>query len=226
MSAIQLLVSVTPEFTLAPNATYSFTHGLKSNGVAVAPTLVHPDRASAVAVDSTSATVVVFRNNGAASATVRFRCEYGLSNELDSEATTPVLWRGVANSGVSSCETGAQTVYTVTSENDETPVPVPAGVCNIAIATDGSVGSPAISLSTDVNIGRRLLLTSANTAAIGPAVYGYGGESVLDGLFYFGLNGTIQGISLELCFLPISTDGGAAVNKWVEVSRTEYQLPV
>ena len=90
----QLLVQVVAVNALAAGATVVVPHTLESNGVAVAPTLVIPDRSTAIAVQSVSTTGVTFVNNGTSTATANFRLERGWQPEVNATTVTPLLWGG------------------------------------------------------------------------------------------------------------------------------------
>ena len=95
----QLLVSILPVPALAPGASLTLPHGLASNGAPVPPTLVYPDRATPIVVAIVTATTVTFTNNGSSTETAHFRCERGLSAELDASTIAPMLWQGASGSG-------------------------------------------------------------------------------------------------------------------------------
>ena len=97
--ASQLLVNVLSVGPLAPAAVVTIAHGLKSDDVAVTPKLIQPDRATPIVVVSASATTITFRNDGAGAESASFRCERGLSNEVDAAALTAVYWQGAAAGG-------------------------------------------------------------------------------------------------------------------------------
>ena len=95
----QLLVNILPVSNLASGASTTLAHGLASNGVSVPPTLVFPDRATPIVVSAVTATTVTFSNNGSSTETATFRCERGLSAELDALSIGPMLWQGAVSSG-------------------------------------------------------------------------------------------------------------------------------
>lgn len=64
----QLLVNVLAVGPLAPAASVTLAHGLASNDVSVAPTLVFPDRVTDIVVGAITTTAVTFTNAGATSA--------------------------------------------------------------------------------------------------------------------------------------------------------------
>ena len=95
----QLLVQVVSVTNLAAGATVVVAHSLESNDVAVAPTLVIPDRSTAIAVQSVSTTGVTFFNTGTSTASANFRLERGWQPEVNASTVTPLLWGGGGGSG-------------------------------------------------------------------------------------------------------------------------------
>jgi hypothetical protein len=93
----QLLVNILPVDNLAAGDSISLAHGLVSNGAAVPPSQVFPDRASSIVVESADASNVVFRNDGSTTASANFRCEYDYSAIADDAAQ--ILWKGAAEGG-------------------------------------------------------------------------------------------------------------------------------
>jgi hypothetical protein len=90
----QLLVQVVSVNALAAGATVTVAHTLESNGVAVAPTYVVPDRVTSIKVVSVSTTGVTFQNTGLATGSANFRLERGWQPEVDAFTVTPLLWQG------------------------------------------------------------------------------------------------------------------------------------
>lgn len=90
----QLLVNVLAVGPLAAGASITLAHGLASNDVSVAPTLVFPDRVTDIIVAATTATTVTFTNTGAAPQSANFRCERGWQPEVDAFAVTQMRWTG------------------------------------------------------------------------------------------------------------------------------------
>jgi hypothetical protein len=97
----QLLVQVVAVNSLAAGATVVVAHTLESNGVAVAPTYVVPDRVTSIKVVSVSTTGVTFQNTGLATGSANFRLERGWQPEVDAFTVTPLLWQGGGGSGTS-----------------------------------------------------------------------------------------------------------------------------
>lgn len=85
----QLLVNVITVVVPAGAFNYPVPHGLRSNDKAVAPTLILPAAQSAVSVVSANATNIYLANPSGSPVTATFRCERGLSNEVDAEAVAP-----------------------------------------------------------------------------------------------------------------------------------------
>lgn len=90
----QLLVSVVVVANLGVGVSVTLPHGLTSGGEGVAPTLVFPDRATAIIVTGVTPTTVTFRNLGTGAETAKFRCERGWQPEVDAASVTPMLWQG------------------------------------------------------------------------------------------------------------------------------------
>ena len=97
--ATQLLVNVLSVGPLAPSASVTLAHGIRSNDVDVPPTLIQPDRASPIVVTAVTPTTATFQNLGADPAFAKFRCERGLSNELDATTVGTMYWQGAASGG-------------------------------------------------------------------------------------------------------------------------------
>jgi len=98
MSA-QVLVNVVPVTALAAGASITLPHGLVSGGVDVSPFYVAPDRATPIIVLSFTDTTITFRNDGSGAETANFRCERGLSQEIDYATATAVVWKGNPGGG-------------------------------------------------------------------------------------------------------------------------------
>jgi hypothetical protein len=171
----QLLVQVVPVNNLAAGVTQTAPHLLESNGVAVAPTLVFPDRDTSISVVSVSTTGVTFINNGTSTASANFRCERGWQPEVDAFAVTPLLYKG----GGGSSAAGTMTkVFSLTT---------PA--INFAAATNteqkftaGQVTLPANTLGAGSTIRFRMagnLNRAGATATIQIRFYGQDGLTTL-----------------------------------------------
>lgn len=91
----QLLVNILAVGPLVPAASVTLAHNLASNDVSVAPTLVFPDRATAIVVTATTATTVTFFNAGGGVESANFRCERGWQPEVDAFSVTPMGWQGL-----------------------------------------------------------------------------------------------------------------------------------
>jgi hypothetical protein len=98
MSA-QVLVNVVSVNALAAGASVTVPHGLVDADVAVSPTLIQPDRSTPIKVTAFTATTVTFRNDGTGAETANFRCERGLSTEVDYATLTPMTWQGGGGGG-------------------------------------------------------------------------------------------------------------------------------
>jgi hypothetical protein len=90
----QLLVQVVPVTALAAGASITVPHALESNGVAVAPTLIFPDRVTPIQVDTVTTTGVTFKNAGALPASANFRLERGWQPEVNALTVTPMFYSG------------------------------------------------------------------------------------------------------------------------------------
>lgn len=120
----QLLVNVITATVPGNAVSYAVAHGLRSNSVDVAPTLILPGSQSTVTVASSDATNVYFANSSATPATVSYRVEHGLSNEVDSDTLTPFV------------------VATGTGAGNVTSVGVQTPIVNV-----GSLSAPIIGLA-------------------------------------------------------------------------------
>jgi hypothetical protein len=90
----QLLVQVVPVTALAAGASVTVPHSLESNGAAVAPTLIFPDRVTPIQVDTVTTTGVTFKNGGALTASANFRLERGWQPEVNASTVTPMYYAG------------------------------------------------------------------------------------------------------------------------------------
>ena len=86
--ASQLLINVLTVTVPAGAFGYPAAHGLKSNGVGVAPTLILPQAQSPVSIDSADETNVYLSNAGD-EVVVVLRCERDLSMQADAAALPP-----------------------------------------------------------------------------------------------------------------------------------------
>lgn len=91
---IQLLVNVLSVGPLGGGASVTLPHGLASNDVDVAPTLVFPDRVTDIIVAATTATTVTFTNTGVSPQSANFRCERGWQPEVNAFSVTQMRWTG------------------------------------------------------------------------------------------------------------------------------------
>lgn len=174
----QLLVQVVAVTNLAAGATVTVAHTLESNGVAVAPTLVFPDRDTSIAVQSVSTTGVTFINNGTSAASANFRCERGWQPELDAFTVTPLLYKG----GGGSSAAGTMTkVFALTTPAVNFAAGT-GGVGNQQKFTAGQVTLPANTLGAGSTIRFRLagnLNKAGATATIQIRFYGQDGLGTL-----------------------------------------------
>lgn len=152
--------------TLAVGDSITLPHGLRSNDTDVAPTLVQPDRGSPIVVTAVTDTTVTFENQGAGATFAFFRCERGLSNEVDAETVTPSLWQGAASGGGGGI-VAVNATSPLASSNPAGPVTTlsldPSGV------TDGTYGSAATSpesLVPQIGVDALGRVTTASQAAI------------------------------------------------------------
>ena len=95
----QLLVQVVDVNGLAAGATATIPHNLESNGVAVAPTLVMPDRATGLRVTTVTATDITVVNGTPFAQSAAFRLERGFQPEVDASTVTPMAWQGLSSPG-------------------------------------------------------------------------------------------------------------------------------
>jgi hypothetical protein len=170
----QLLVQVVPVNNLAAGATQTAPHLLESNGVAVAPTLVFPDRDTSISVVSVSTVGVTFINNGTATASANFRCERGWQPEVDAFTVTPLLYKG---GGGSSAAGVMNKVFALTS-----PIVDFADNTNTEQKfTQGQVTLPANTLGSASTIRFRLAanLSQAGAGTIRVRFYGQDGLGTL-----------------------------------------------
>jgi hypothetical protein len=118
----QLLVNVLAVGPLAASASVTLAHGLASNDVSVAPTLVFPDRVTDIIVGAITATTVTFTNAGANPASANFRCERGWQPEVDAFTVTPMkyLGPGVATGSLALLKMGNVIVVDQINGNDLT----------------------------------------------------------------------------------------------------------
>lgn len=97
--ASQVLVSIVTVTNLAGGEIVVLPHGLKQADVGVTPIFILPDRGTNIAALSADNTNVVFRNESdTLEPIVKFRCEYGLSMEVD-HAAPPVMYYKGGSSG-------------------------------------------------------------------------------------------------------------------------------
>lgn len=89
----QLLVSVL-SLTIPAGEAVTLPHGLKSNGVPVAPTLAIPNRVSSAVVTSVTPTTITVSNPTSAEISLSLRVERGLSMEVEADEVGPTLWQG------------------------------------------------------------------------------------------------------------------------------------
>lgn len=96
----QLLVSVlrVPSVgTLAPGASVTLAHGLKSNDAGVTPTLIEPGGATNIVVTAADATNVTFRNDDADAGSAQFRVYFDPSIVAEAPVA-PLWWNGITGS--------------------------------------------------------------------------------------------------------------------------------
>lgn len=175
----QLLVNVLPVNALAGGASVTIPHLLESNGVGVAPTLVFPDRPSAIAVTGVDATNVTFQNKGVATTSANFRCERGWQPEVDASTVTPLLYGGGGVGG------GGATYFRAASLLSQVPnlttgdlpvsVSIPAGTfrggscvrMRLAGVFNVSVANSALTITLDANAGKTANFGTLTTASLG-----------------------------------------------------------
>lgn len=146
--ATQLLVNVL-QITVPASGSLTVSHGLRSNDLPVRPTLIQPDQAVPVYVDSANvnALTATFINPDAVNPyTFSVRFERGLSNEVDAEAVGSLYWQGNPGGGGGGPTTPPGEVpapggpYPAIAAN--TPVGIAGGVI---VPADGGVAAiPAI----------------------------------------------------------------------------------
>jgi hypothetical protein len=199
----QLLVQVVSVNALAAGATVVVAHTLESNGVAVAPTYVAPDRTTSIRVVSVSTTGITCTNTGLSTASANFRLERGWQPEVDAFTVTPLLWQGGGGSG-SGVGSGVFQVASqpavlnnfAASTNTEQLIPttfsVPGGNYQV-----GSTVRVRVSGVVNVAAGTEFTLSVRPTAA-GATVFGAlaktGGGALINGAYPFVLDfmGTIE----------------------------------
>lgn len=158
----QLLVQVVSVNNLAAGAQVSVPHSLESNGVAVAPTLVIPDRSSSIAVKTVTTTNVTFVNDGTSPATANFRLERGWQPELDASTVTPLLWAGGGGTGAPGVMTK---VFSLTTQ--QLNVAANTSGPNPTFFTAGNVVLPANTLAVGSTVTFRISGTVQNTTGAG-----------------------------------------------------------
>ena len=156
----QLLVQVVSVTNLAAGSTVVVPHTLESNDVAVAPTLVIPDRATAIAVQSVSTTGVTFVNNGTSTASANFRLERGWQPEVNASTVTPLLWGGGGGSGAGGVMTKVFSLITPQTG-------VAASTSGGAFFTAGNVVLPANTLGQGSTVTFRISGVTNNATGAG-----------------------------------------------------------
>ena len=122
----QLLVNVLTVTNLGAGFSVTVPHGLKVAGEGVVPKLVFPDRGTNIRVTAADDTNITFENSGASlEALVRFRVEYGLSNEVDSSTLTPMLYAGSSGSPSGGGSAGGGGGYTYYLNANAADLPEP-----------------------------------------------------------------------------------------------------
>jgi hypothetical protein len=94
----QLLVNVLT-VTVPASGSVTVAHGLKSNGVSVAPKLVLPSGSSPVSAGTITDTEITFNNSAAYEVTATFRVERGVSIEVDADGLEAVRVGSAAAGG-------------------------------------------------------------------------------------------------------------------------------
>lgn len=145
--AIQLLVKVI-SVSVDAGSSVTVPHGLLSKGKPVKPTLIQPDQATPVYVDTANTLTAVLTNPDTIAHTAKFRFEYGLSNELNSVTVGESYWQGVTTTGAAPVTIGDLGDVPVTAP---TPTPV-------------TLGEPV------AVVGGQLIPADATSIATGPAV--------------------------------------------------------
>lgn len=219
----QTLVNVLAVTNLAAGGTVTIAHGLESNGVSVTPTLVFPDRPTGIAVQSVTATNVVFVNNGLTTASANFRCERGWQPEVNASTVTPLLYAGGGTAG------GASGVQQVASQSGvvanfaaglageqvlATTYTVPANTYKAGSTVRIRVaGSVAVAAGTDFTLSVR------PTAAGGNTFGNFVKAGLLNGTYPFVLDfvGTIESVGAG------SKAHGSAQGSWATGSEIVLQ---
>lgn len=138
----QRLVHVVNVAELGAGERTTLFHGLLSGGVGVAPTLVFPDRATAIIVAEATATTVTFTNTGTSTETANFRCERGWQPEVDAFSVPPMFWQGGTTGGLAAPR--ALTGAAGWAEYEEFEAGAPNGLAAL-------VGEASVSLQYAVN---------------------------------------------------------------------------
>lgn len=183
----QTLVNVLAVTNLAAGGTVTIAHGLESNGASVAPTLVFPDRPTGIAVQSVTATNVVFVNSGITTASANFRCERGWQPEVDASTVTALLYKGGGTAGgassvqqVAVLANSVATVVANNAANGDLPLTyaVPANTykagstvrMRIAGTLNVAVGATNVTLAVWANAAKDTF-SSITIAGINPGAY-------------------------------------------------------
>jgi hypothetical protein len=138
------------EITVPAAGSLTVSHGLRSNDLPVRPTLIQPDQAVPVYVDSATVNTLTatFINPGAAPYTFRVRFERGLSNELDADTVGVSYWQGNPGSAAPTVPSGE--VPAPGGPYPAIPANTPVGIAGgVLVPADGGVAAiPAIGFYT------------------------------------------------------------------------------
>jgi len=179
----QLLINVVSATVPAGATNYAVAHGLRSNDLAVSPTLVMPAAQSEVTVASFDTTNLYLANPSGDPIAVTFRVERGLSTEVDAEALTPfVLSTGTGKSGVTPLFSNADFNYAGVLNNSATTIATVASL----VVEDG-----VLSIGTQPKSGFRLSFKVTNA-----------GGTAVDFILQLGVTGGLSTTSEWLYTVP------------------------
>lgn len=154
---------------LGPGDSITINPELVSNQKPVVPTLIQPDRATAIVVDTGSpitSTAVTFRNDGTSAAHAYFRFERGVSVELDAETLTTSYWAGVTAAGGGGFS-GVSATAPIASSNPGGPTTtISLNNSGVVADTYGDVTASPESKMPTVTVTAKGLVSAASEAPI------------------------------------------------------------
>lgn len=94
----QLLIAV-HSVTVPAGGSVNVTHGLFSEGQAVLPTLIIPDRGTPLIISAVTPLIYTVTNTTGGELTAKFRCERGYSLEVNAAQLPVMAWQGASTGG-------------------------------------------------------------------------------------------------------------------------------